>query len=320
MCLTLGAAVSAIRENVRKDVEGYRRAMLGRAMVLARDANVAEDLVQSAFLDALRLDVEVPDEETLYFLFSLISHRWFNERRRQKTRAGTISADDLAPSVDFIQSLSVRAAQHTHAELSEAKREMDKLEPFQQSVLGLRAVEFTDNEIAKRLGVNRKTVKRHADLAISSLRKTLGRGDLMRASPRGRSGFRGVSKTGPSWQAYQGVGHDRLYLGLHETPEEAALAVDLAALWRLGDQAPLNFPELRGELQGRLDAGENPAERQGRADGKVHRNQKLIAADIPEIRKRIAAGEPQKAIAQDYGVHFNVISEIKRGTRWAHVP
>lgn len=58
------------------------------------------------------------------------------------------------------------------------------------------------------------------------------------------SGFRGVSWHGDSrrWQAAITAGGQRCYLGLHDTPEQAAMAYDAEALNRLGPLARLNFP------------------------------------------------------------------------------
>lgn len=59
----------------------------------------------------------------------------------------------------------------------------------------------------------------------------------------------------------------------------------------------------------------------GRASrGAKHCCAKLTEVDIPVIRARLAAGEPQRAIAADYGLHQVAISLIKTGANWAHVP
>jgi len=46
---------------------------------------------------------------------------------------------------------------------------------------------------------------------------------------------------------------------------------------------------------------------------------KFTDDDILAIRARIAAGEVNLRIAEEYGVYPGVISQIARGTRWAHV-
>jgi hypothetical protein len=43
---------------------------------------------------------------------------------------------------------------------------------------------------------------------------------------------------------------------------------------------------------------------------------KLRAADIPAIRARLAAGDPYRAIAADFGVTEAAIGHIARGTTW----
>jgi hypothetical protein len=43
---------------------------------------------------------------------------------------------------------------------------------------------------------------------------------------------------------------------------------------------------------------------------------KLTADQVSNIRKRLAHGERQAAIAADFGVGFQAISKIKLGQRW----
>jgi hypothetical protein len=53
--------------------------------------------------------------------------------------------------------------------------------------------------------------------------------------------------------------------------------------------------------------------------GSVTSKAKLTEADIPIIRQRLAAGEPQYAIAGDYGVNRSSISAINTRRSWTHV-
>lgn len=46
----------------------------------------------------------------------------------------------------------------------------------------------------------------------------------------------------------------------------------------------------------------------------------LTESDIPEIRRRLRAGETSVAIAADYPVGFQAIKRIKYGYAWKHVP
>lgn len=46
---------------------------------------------------------------------------------------------------------------------------------------------------------------------------------------------------------------------------------------------------------------------------------KLIEADIPVIRERVAKGEPLETIAKDYGVHNTTIWGIYHGKTWSHI-
>jgi hypothetical protein len=45
----------------------------------------------------------------------------------------------------------------------------------------------------------------------------------------------------------------------------------------------------------------------------------VLSADaVREIRVRLAEGEPQKAIARDYGCHQTTISSVATGRTWRH--
>jgi hypothetical protein len=47
---------------------------------------------------------------------------------------------------------------------------------------------------------------------------------------------------------------------------------------------------------------------------------KLTAADVTEIRRRIAAGEPRGRVGADYGIGKTHMSRIVRRMSWAHIP
>lgn len=54
--------------------------------------------------------------------------------------------------------------------------------------------------------------------------------------------------------------------------------------------------------------------------GEKHSRARLTGENIVEIRKRYAAGEPVKEIAESFGVHQSNISHIVSGRRWKHIP
>ncbi len=47
---------------------------------------------------------------------------------------------------------------------------------------------------------------------------------------------------------------------------------------------------------------------------------KLAEPQVREIRDRLAQGDPQRAIARDFGVSQTAVSDIRRRKRWARVP
>lgn len=60
------------------------------------------------------------------------------------------------------------------------------------------------------------------------------------------------------------------------------------------------------------DGQDNRGERYGLA--------KLTWAAVADIRARVAAGETQRALARQYGVHFSTVSMVVTGQTWVHVP
>ena len=60
--------------------------------------------------------------------------------------------------------------------------------------------------------------------------------------PRGASGYRGVRVMRSRWQARLKVSGKVRYLGVYDTPEEAARAYDVAAFDAFGEFAAQNFP------------------------------------------------------------------------------
>ena len=55
------------------------------------------------------------------------------------------------------------------------------------------------------------------------------------------------------------------------------------------------------------------------AKGEQNGSSKLSEGDVRDIRRRLAAGETQTAIAEVFGVHQTLIGFIARGVRWRHV-
>lgn len=53
--------------------------------------------------------------------------------------------------------------------------------------------------------------------------------------------------------------------------------------------------------------------------GEQHPASKLRAVQVSAIRRRALAGEPHRAIADDFGIATAYVSQIKRGERWRHI-
>jgi hypothetical protein len=57
-----------------------------------------------------------------------------------------------------------------------------------------------------------------------------------------------------------------------------------------------------------------------RRRGSAHAGAKLSESDIPEIRRRVEAGETRRAVARSFEVSHTVVNAIVRGTAWKHAP
>jgi hypothetical protein len=56
-----------------------------------------------------------------------------------------------------------------------------------------------------------------------------------------------------------------------------------------------------------------------RLQGEKHGRAKLTEAAVVEIRRRLAAGEVQRVIAEDFGISNQEVSNIKTGISWKHL-
>jgi hypothetical protein len=75
------------------------------------------------------------------------------------------------------------------------------------------------------------------------------------------------------------------------------------------------FAGTHAENMGQMNrAGRNPVKA-----GAAHRNARLTAADVAQIRARLSAGDSGRAVARDFGVSFQHVSDIKRGKKWAEL-
>lgn len=53
--------------------------------------------------------------------------------------------------------------------------------------------------------------------------------------------------------------------------------------------------------------------------GEDHYQQKMNKAQVLEIRRRVAAGEVQRRLAKEFGIHQVTVSEIVRRKIWKHI-
>ena len=82
---------------------------------------------------------------------------------------------------------------------------------------------------------NRRANLRPADHSKNAMNRAMAANNT--------SGFKGVSRRGSKWVAYVKVKGRQTHLGYFDTPQQAALAYDAAALESFGEFARPNFPK-----------------------------------------------------------------------------
>jgi hypothetical protein len=103
-------------------------------------------------------------------------------------------------------------------------------------------------------------------------------------------------------------------------PEYRAKCLEpLQGLWKDPEYRKKRTAALRAMLAERNSDPIRMQELSARMTGAANPQAKLQPEDVREIRRRLATGEAQKAIAADFGVHPSTISLINKGKKWARL-
>jgi RNA polymerase sigma-70 factor (sigma-E family) len=169
----------ALRLDVEEMYAAHYRALVRLSVLLVRDVETAEEVVQDAFVamhgrwSALR----EPDKALAYLRQAVVNgsrsvlrHR--GVRTRHAERAGPLAVPAL-PGADEAAIASERRAAVLDA--------MRSLSERQREVLALRYyLDLSEAEIARTLGISQGAVKSHASRGVAALRTLMGdlTGDL----------------------------------------------------------------------------------------------------------------------------------------------
>ena len=151
------------------ELDQYRNSVFRFALNLTNDWNKAEDLTQECLLRALKHSQQLNEKKAvLSWLFKILRNIWIDAVR--KKRISIIEFDDQHLSEVFWQK---KCNQTNITEtIEEVLRQMQSLPQRQREVLFLHAVEdFSIDEIATSLDLNRSAVKANLSLARKSMRK-----------------------------------------------------------------------------------------------------------------------------------------------------
>lgn len=140
-----------IRENISAELPHLRR----YALSLARDPEVAEDLVQDCAVRAIAKEEQfVPGTHLRRWLFTILRNANIDRQRRGARRGVHV------PLSDWHAATHQPARQEGRLALEDVRRQIGRLRPCDREVLRLSVfVGLSHEEIAGRLGIAIGTVK-----------------------------------------------------------------------------------------------------------------------------------------------------------------
>jgi RNA polymerase sigma factor (sigma-70 family) len=150
----------------------FGRVAYGLALRIVRDATLAEDAVQDAFLAAWRTAVSFDPGrgKTSTWLLTLVHRRAVDVvRREERRRADPLDTDPASGSESTDETAAVRAQRRA------VQSALAQLPPEQRQALELAYYGgLSQSELAERLGVPVGTVKSRMFAALAKLRDLLG--------------------------------------------------------------------------------------------------------------------------------------------------
>ena len=146
--------------------------LLGLAVLLIGDKQVADDVVQDAFIGLYRRwsHLRDPDAAVAYLNRAVVNggHEHFRRGRR-----AALLLPRLVPRSEELSSAEQDAVGHDEAD--RLRRAVEGLPWRQRQVLVLRYyLDQSEAEIADTLGVARGSVKRHASRGLAALARSMG--------------------------------------------------------------------------------------------------------------------------------------------------
>jgi RNA polymerase sigma-19 factor, ECF subfamily len=150
----------------------YKRLVRFLARRLGPNGAEVEDLAQEAFLRLLRIERTELIRNPQAYLHQVAANVLLEWRlRARQQRPHTSEGTDFLPGEE---SPEEQASAHVTRRLMQ--RVLRELPPLCQAVLLLRSQEDLSNEqIAERLGITRRMVKRHLEISYAQLRDRLSR-------------------------------------------------------------------------------------------------------------------------------------------------
>lgn len=150
----------------------HQRRLLGLATLLIGSRQVADDVVQDAFIGLYRHWSHLRDPEAAVAYLNKAVVNGGREHFRRGKRAALL-LPRMVPRAEELASAEQDAVGHDEAD--RLRREVDRLPWRQRQVLVLRYyLDQSEAEIADTLGIARGSVKQHASRGLAALARTIG--------------------------------------------------------------------------------------------------------------------------------------------------
>lgn len=139
------------------------------ALLLVRKKDVAEDIVQNSWIQIWQKRDSFSNENFQGYLYACLKNGCFKYLRDNKLEQ---------IHEDVLNNLQISSDVESHSNLDDLQKKIEshikKLQPRCQEVFRLSKVDdLTNDEIAEKLKVSKKTVQNHLSFALQSLQQSL---------------------------------------------------------------------------------------------------------------------------------------------------
>lgn len=216
-------------------------------MSLTKGVGDADDLASAAILAFLEADDgDWYGEDLFPALAQILYHVYLNKLGSRSVDANDFRIRPNRPTSEAVDpryyNVSTNPNQIEVTFCNEVLHAAKNLSSLEKEAIASVMDGSSEQEAAQKLGIPRGTLHFRLYHARRKLAAAVEHDYRKHNEPERR--FRGVHKSANKWKAVITRDGRSRYLGLFDTPEEAAACFDVAALAQHGPKAVLNFPAL----------------------------------------------------------------------------